>query len=196
MSRNYFHYSATLYLSARPAVCRIDGVGGVEFFLNYDAADPSLSPILLFWHSLTHPSFHPSHKILLAPSAVKHLNPSSFSARSSLTPPCFVLIASRHSGLAAALPRDRGQLWGKGNRMVKMAVWGLSATLGAAVFAVAQTAMDWGPDVLLQLFWFRSGDLHTQTHTMTTGNYRHTSALWMDKQYTDKHGRFKAHLPC
>ncbi|XP_071355350.1 TBC1 domain family member 20 [Trachinotus anak] len=60
--------------------------------------------------------------------------------------------ASQHSGLEAALPRDRGQLWGKGNRMVKMAVWGLSATLGAAVFAVAQTAMDWGPEVLLQLF--------------------------------------------
>ncbi|XP_044028671.1 TBC1 domain family member 20 [Siniperca chuatsi] len=58
---------------------------------------------------------------------------------------------SRH-GLEAALPWDRGQLWGKGNRMVKMAVWGLSATLGAAVFAVAQTAMDWGPEVLLQLF--------------------------------------------
>ncbi|XP_029299646.1 TBC1 domain family member 20 isoform X1 [Cottoperca gobio] len=60
--------------------------------------------------------------------------------------------ASQHSGLEAALPRDRGQMWGKGNRMVKMAVWGLSATLGAAVFAVAQTAMDWGPEVLLQLF--------------------------------------------
>ncbi|XP_078124049.1 TBC1 domain family member 20 isoform X1 [Sander vitreus] len=60
--------------------------------------------------------------------------------------------ASRHSGLEASLPRDRGQLWGKGNAVVKMAVWGLSATLGAAVFAVAQTAMDWGPEVLLQLF--------------------------------------------
>lgn len=67
-------------------------------------------------------------------------------------PPHFLLVASRHSGLEAALPEDRGQLWGKGNRMVKMAVWGLSATLGAAVFAVAQTAMDWGPEVLLQLF--------------------------------------------
>uniref|UniRef100_A0A1A8P6K6 TBC1 domain family member 20 n=3 Tax=Nothobranchius TaxID=28779 RepID=A0A1A8P6K6_9TELE len=58
---------------------------------------------------------------------------------------------SRH-GLEAALSRDRSQLWQRGNRMVKMAVWGLSATLGAAVFAVAQTAMDWGPDVFLQLF--------------------------------------------
>ncbi|XP_029370611.1 TBC1 domain family member 20 isoform X3 [Echeneis naucrates] len=58
----------------------------------------------------------------------------------------------RHSGLEAALPQDQVQLWGKGNRMVKMAVWGLSATLGVAVFAVAQTAMDWGPEVLLQLF--------------------------------------------
>ncbi|KAM9737551.1 TBC1 domain family member 20 [Menidia menidia] len=60
--------------------------------------------------------------------------------------------ASQHSGLEAALPGQRGPLWGTGNRMVKMAVWGLSATLGAAVFAVAQTAMDWGPEVLLQLF--------------------------------------------
>ncbi|XP_056154588.1 TBC1 domain family member 20 [Lampris incognitus] len=60
--------------------------------------------------------------------------------------------ASRRPGLEPALPGDRGALWGKGNRMVKMAVWGLSATLGAAVFAVAQTAMDWGPEVLLQLF--------------------------------------------
>ncbi|RVE67243.1 hypothetical protein OJAV_G00115600 [Oryzias javanicus] len=47
---------------------------------------------------------------------------------------------------------DGGQLWREGNRMVKVAVWGLSATLGAAVLAVAQTAMDWGPEVFLQLF--------------------------------------------
>ncbi|XP_028255805.1 TBC1 domain family member 20 [Parambassis ranga] len=60
--------------------------------------------------------------------------------------------AVQHTGLEAALPGERGQLWGKGNRMVKMAVWGLSATLGAAVLAVAQTAMEWGPEVLLQLF--------------------------------------------
>ncbi|XP_026204883.1 TBC1 domain family member 20-like [Anabas testudineus] len=60
--------------------------------------------------------------------------------------------ASQHSGLEAALSQDRVQLWAKGNRMVKMAVWGLSATLGAAVFAVAQTAMEWGPEMLLQLF--------------------------------------------
>ncbi|KAL6099680.1 uncharacterized protein ACO6RY_01452 [Pungitius sinensis] len=60
--------------------------------------------------------------------------------------------ASRHSGQEAALSRDRGQRWGRGNRLVKMAVWGLSATLGVAVFAVAQTALDWGPEVLQQLF--------------------------------------------
>uniref|UniRef100_A0A3B4BDD0 TBC1 domain family member 20 n=1 Tax=Periophthalmus magnuspinnatus TaxID=409849 RepID=A0A3B4BDD0_9GOBI len=52
----------------------------------------------------------------------------------------------------ALLPREPSSLWGQGNRVVKMAVWGLSATLGAAVFAVAQTAMEWGPEVLLQLF--------------------------------------------
>ncbi|XP_028316622.1 TBC1 domain family member 20 [Gouania willdenowi] len=60
--------------------------------------------------------------------------------------------ASRHSGLEAALPRGRGLLRGTENTMVKMAVWGLSATLGAAVFAVAQTALEWGPELLLQLF--------------------------------------------
>uniref|UniRef100_A0A8C7WXY5 Zgc:63863 n=1 Tax=Oryzias sinensis TaxID=183150 RepID=A0A8C7WXY5_9TELE len=49
-------------------------------------------------------------------------------------------------------PGDDGELWRQGNRIVKVAVWGLSATLGAAVFAVAQTAMDWGPEAFLQLF--------------------------------------------
>lgn len=38
------------------------------------------------------------------------------------------------------------------NQLVKMAVWGLSATLGAAALAVAQTAMDWAPEFLSQLF--------------------------------------------
>lgn len=38
------------------------------------------------------------------------------------------------------------------NQLVKMAVWGISATLGAAALAVAQTAFEWGPDLLLQLF--------------------------------------------
>ncbi|XP_049606555.1 TBC1 domain family member 20 [Syngnathus scovelli] len=59
---------------------------------------------------------------------------------------------AHHSGLDVALPQDGGQRWGRGSRMVKMAVWGLSATLGAAIFAVAQTAMEWAPDMLLQLF--------------------------------------------
>ncbi|KAL0961926.1 hypothetical protein UPYG_G00333460 [Umbra pygmaea] len=38
------------------------------------------------------------------------------------------------------------------NQLVKMAVWGISATLGAAALAVAQTAMDWAPEFLMQLF--------------------------------------------
>uniref|UniRef100_A0A3Q2Z4Z9 TBC1 domain family member 20 n=1 Tax=Hippocampus comes TaxID=109280 RepID=A0A3Q2Z4Z9_HIPCM len=62
------------------------------------------------------------------------------------------VLQPRHSGLDVALPYDGVQQRGKGSRMVKMAVWGLSATLGAAIFAVAQTAMEWAPDVLLQLF--------------------------------------------
>lgn len=39
------------------------------------------------------------------------------------------------------------------NQLIKMAVWGLSATLGAAALAVAQTAMDWAPEFLSQIFW-------------------------------------------
>ncbi|KAK2887696.1 hypothetical protein QQF64_013054 [Cirrhinus molitorella] len=38
------------------------------------------------------------------------------------------------------------------NQLIKMAVWGLSATLGAAALAVVQTAMDWAPEFLSQLF--------------------------------------------
>lgn len=38
------------------------------------------------------------------------------------------------------------------NQLIKMAVWGLSATLGAAALAVAQTALDWAPEFISQLF--------------------------------------------
>ncbi|KAI4895972.1 hypothetical protein NFI96_006010 [Prochilodus magdalenae] len=51
--------------------------------------------------------------------------------------------------LDLALANSRG---GNAHQLIKMAVWGLSATLGAAALAVAQTAMDWAPDFLLQLF--------------------------------------------
>ncbi|CAL8396840.1 TBC1 domain family member 20 [Gadus morhua] len=60
--------------------------------------------------------------------------------------------ASRRGPGEWAVASAEAPALGRGNRMVKMAVWGLSATLGAAIFAVAQTAMQWGPDVLLQLF--------------------------------------------
>lgn len=38
------------------------------------------------------------------------------------------------------------------NSLVKVAVWGLTATLGAAALAVTQTALEWAPEFLLQLF--------------------------------------------
>uniref|UniRef100_UPI00398F24C7 TBC1 domain family member 20 n=1 Tax=Pristiophorus japonicus TaxID=55135 RepID=UPI00398F24C7 len=38
------------------------------------------------------------------------------------------------------------------NQLVKMAVWGLTATLGAAAFAVVNTAVEWAPEFVLQLF--------------------------------------------
>ncbi|KAK7898360.1 hypothetical protein WMY93_019213 [Mugilogobius chulae] len=79
-----------------------------------------------------------------------HQRPDSVLQRLTKNPGSFSRHASASSDVAV-LPRD-SSVWGRGNRVVKMAVWGLSATLGAAVFAVAQTAMDWGPEVLLQLF--------------------------------------------
>uniref|UniRef100_A0ABM5GDL5 TBC1 domain family member 20-like isoform X2 n=1 Tax=Pogona vitticeps TaxID=103695 RepID=A0ABM5GDL5_9SAUR len=38
------------------------------------------------------------------------------------------------------------------SRLVKAAVWGITASLGAAALAVTQTALEWGPEFLLQLF--------------------------------------------
>uniref|UniRef100_A0A8D0H0G8 Uncharacterized protein n=1 Tax=Sphenodon punctatus TaxID=8508 RepID=A0A8D0H0G8_SPHPU len=45
------------------------------------------------------------------------------------------------------LPPAAGQ-----SPLVKAAVWGISATLGAAALAVTQTALEWAPEFLLQLF--------------------------------------------
>ncbi|XP_022523749.2 TBC1 domain family member 20 [Astyanax mexicanus] len=56
----------------------------------------------------------------------------------------------RHSTNLDLLPANNHS--SNTHQLIKMAVWGLSATLGAAALAVAQTAMDWAPDFLLQLF--------------------------------------------
>ncbi|XP_041739477.1 TBC1 domain family member 20 [Coregonus clupeaformis] len=50
-----------------------------------------------------------------------------------------------------AMPKDT-QPNQAANQLVKMAVWGISATLGAAALAVAQTALDWAPDFFMQLY--------------------------------------------
>ncbi|XP_046906629.1 TBC1 domain family member 20 [Hypomesus transpacificus] len=46
----------------------------------------------------------------------------------------------------------RGPEAGGSQLVVRMAVWGISATLGAAALAVAHTALNWSPDFLMQLF--------------------------------------------
>ncbi|XP_026857120.2 TBC1 domain family member 20 isoform X2 [Electrophorus electricus] len=57
-------------------------------------------------------------------------------------------VVNRHDArLSRGAPPSRAA-----HQLVKAAVWGLSATLGVAALAVAQTAMDWAPDFLLQLF--------------------------------------------
>ncbi|XP_068093958.1 TBC1 domain family member 20-like isoform X1 [Hyperolius riggenbachi] len=60
--------------------------------------------------------------------------------------PDFVL-RQQNSSDSNALPVVRSQ-----NTLVKVAVWGLSASLGAAALAVTQTALEWGPELLLGLF--------------------------------------------
>ncbi|XP_050795358.1 TBC1 domain family member 20-like isoform X1 [Gopherus flavomarginatus] len=53
---------------------------------------------------------------------------------------------SAHAEAAALLPMAGH------SPLVKAAVWGISATLGAAALAVTQTALEWAPEFLLQLF--------------------------------------------
>uniref|UniRef100_A0A452IAG2 Rab-GAP TBC domain-containing protein n=1 Tax=Gopherus agassizii TaxID=38772 RepID=A0A452IAG2_9SAUR len=53
---------------------------------------------------------------------------------------------SAHAETAALLP-TAGH-----SPLVKAAVWGISATLGAVALAVTQTALEWAPEFLLQLF--------------------------------------------
>lgn len=126
----------------------------------------------------------------LLPSSFEHYEcswppPYLCSSLSDLSSSSCPPAPSRHTGPEAALPADRGQLWHRGNRMVKMAVWGLSTTLGAAVFAVAWTAMDWGPEVLLQLFW----RTHDEARWWRTVNCCRLSR-WINIMQPQKHKRW------
>ena len=38
------------------------------------------------------------------------------------------------------------------NRLLKLAVWGIAGTLGAAALAVFNSALQWAPDFVVQLF--------------------------------------------
>ncbi|XP_030645047.1 TBC1 domain family member 20 isoform X2 [Chanos chanos] len=60
-------------------------------------------------------------------------------------------LRKRHS-THLALPTPTSATPTATKQLIKMAVWGISATLGAAALAVAQTAMDWAPEFLLRLF--------------------------------------------
>uniref|UniRef100_A0A452IA63 Rab-GAP TBC domain-containing protein n=1 Tax=Gopherus agassizii TaxID=38772 RepID=A0A452IA63_9SAUR len=90
----------------------------------------------------------------LAKQAALHQEESSFSAFQLATTqqrPDAVLRRQRqqdsaHAETAALLP-TAGH-----SPLVKAAVWGISATLGAVALAVTQTALEWAPEFLLQLF--------------------------------------------
>lgn len=101
-------------------------------------------------------------------------NPKVDPARPPLSPPPCRSIAIQSFGAFqraascqrpdAVLRRQRREPAGAGgdaaiplpaagrNPLVKVAVWGLSATLGAVALAVTHTALDWGPEFLLRLF--------------------------------------------
>ncbi|XP_061109671.1 TBC1 domain family member 20 [Conger conger] len=67
--------------------------------------------------------------------------------------PDAVLRRQLHRGSAAARPGLPGDAPPTAtSQLVKVAVWGISATLGAAALAVTQTAMEWAPDFLFQMF--------------------------------------------
>ncbi|KPP73853.1 TBC1 domain family member 20-like [Scleropages formosus] len=57
----------------------------------------------------------------------------------------------RQRSPALPVAPENGQASGT-SQLIKVAVWGISATLGAAALAVAQTALDWAPEFLMQLF--------------------------------------------
>ncbi|XP_025943910.1 TBC1 domain family member 20-like [Apteryx rowi] len=63
-------------------------------------------------------------------------------------------VLRRQRLLRAGAEEDAGALLPTAghNPLVKAAVWGLSATLGAVALAVTHTALDWAPEFLLQLF--------------------------------------------
>ncbi|XP_019390951.1 PREDICTED: TBC1 domain family member 20-like, partial [Crocodylus porosus] len=97
---------------------------------------------------------HP-HAELAKQAALQHhksISIGSFSAlqlAASCQRPDTVLRRLRQDGSAApGVPVPAG----RHHPLVKAAVWGLSATLGAAALAVTQTALEWAPEFLLQLF--------------------------------------------
>ncbi|XP_046691489.1 TBC1 domain family member 20 isoform X2 [Silurus meridionalis] len=57
-----------------------------------------------------------------------------------------------HLALVQQSPWYNSAQPGSAQQLIRMAVWGISATLGAAALAITQTAMNWAPDFLLQLF--------------------------------------------
>ncbi|XP_061463155.1 TBC1 domain family member 20-like isoform X2 [Rhineura floridana] len=58
----------------------------------------------------------------------------------------------QHMTSSRAGEADRLLAPGEHSPLVKAAVWGITATLGAAALAVTQTALEWAPEFLLQLF--------------------------------------------
>ncbi|XP_039767628.1 TBC1 domain family member 20-like isoform X5 [Ornithorhynchus anatinus] len=99
---------------------------------------------------------HHPHPELARQAAPRHrsLAIGSFpalQAASSKQRPDSILRRRRREAEAEPGPTAAGGP-GAPSGLVKAAVWGLSATLGAAALAVTHSALEWAPDFLLQLF--------------------------------------------
>ncbi|NP_001086954.1 TBC1 domain family, member 20, gene 2 L homeolog [Xenopus laevis] len=102
-------------------------------------------------HSLRLFQRHPPSQLMKQASQHKHKSFSvasfhSLQISSSTQRPDFILQRQLQSEPPRSLP-PRAQ-----NPLVKLAVWGLSASIGAAAFAVAQSALELGPEFLMGLF--------------------------------------------
>ncbi|XP_063306984.1 TBC1 domain family member 20-like isoform X2 [Pelobates fuscus] len=99
-------------------------------------------------HTLFHR--HPPSDVVKRASLQKYKSISSTSFHSLLVSsssqrPDFVLCKQTVTESKALLPRSQ-------NTLVKVAVWGLSASLGAVALVITQSALEWGPEILLGLF--------------------------------------------
>ncbi|XP_053323523.1 TBC1 domain family member 20-like [Spea bombifrons] len=141
--------AAQMVLMREPEVLRVDcDMPSVHQLLSNIPRDFPYETLISRTRSLF--QTHPPHHVLASAALRTHksISISSFDsllASTSCQRPDFVLRRETAAGSQDGPRRSQ-------NTLVKLAVWGLSASLGAAALAVTQSALEWGPELLLGLF--------------------------------------------